>query len=300
MTSQVLSTQTGVEPRTPVSKGSHGAIGLVVFIALLLVPAPISCGMLVSTETREETLTVGDAPTLVVRAQNGSVELRSMAGDTVEVEATLRDPSRVQYEVSQVGNTISVIADVEQGGWDFFRGSAGADIVVTAPPGTVLDIETSNGRIEAVGFRESAVLTTSNGRVVLEEVRGDYEIRTRNGSIEVNSLEGSLTARASNGSLDLSGLLGQVDAETSNGRIDFEGEFAPETVNRLWTSNGNVAVRIEGETGVELEATTSNGRVDIGLHIEATLIEETRVEGIIGDGSAGLLVRTSNGSITVD
>ncbi len=146
---------------------------------------------------------------------------------------------------------------------------------------TVLDIRVSNGQIDVNGIRESGKLRTSNGRIVLDGVAGEFDVDTSNGGVTIRDATG------------------EFEANTSNGAIDFNGELTPGGRNRMTTSNGSIEVVFQGEASVIVDASTSRGRVRSELPVTATLTEEDRLVGTIGDGEADLFIDTSNGSITI-
>jgi DUF4097 and DUF4098 domain-containing protein YvlB len=247
-----------------------------------------------STETRDDSFSVGASPVLVVTSENGSIDVETGPAGTIRVQATLRNANRVQYEVSEQGDTVTVEADVDSG-----ARNAGADIIVTAPAETEVELETSNGRIELQGLEASGALRTSNGRVVIKDVEGDFDVRTSNGSIEVTSMEGVGTLKTSNGPVTLDKVKGAFDVGTSNGNISFSGEMIPGGDNRLETSNGSVTVELQGTPSVELDASTSRGNVTNELPIDASTKNAKRLVGTIGNGEAELVIRASNGSVTI-
>ena len=273
---------------------SGSLIIAVAVAALLLVVTGCSVG---PTEYRDDSFTVGVSPTVVVNSENGSIEINAGTDNEVRVEATLTDAPRVQYEVSQDGDTITVDVSVTKQWW--FYGSAAADIAITAPAGTYVDIDTSNGSVELHGMEGSGTLSTSNGKIVLKDVKGAYDGTTSNGAIEIGTMEGTCVISTSNGSVDVWNARGEVDVESSNGEIWFSGEMTAGTRSRLVTSNGKVDVDLLGTPSVSLDAKTSNGVVTCELVITATLTREDHIVGTIGAGEAELYIRTSNGDVTI-
>ena len=220
----------------------------------------------------EDVFGVGATPTLVVDGENGSVVVNAatgnIIGNTITVTATLRDANRIDYEATLEGDTVTVKAK-EKGGFrlfDFGEGP-GADIEVSAPPATMVEVRTSNGSIELRGIQESGSLYTSNGKVVMENVSGDFEIQTSNGSVILTAVEGNLAVESSNGAIVVRDGKGTFDIETSNGRIEFSGELTSGGDNTMRTSNGSVTVSLQADASVELDASSSNGSVTSKLPI---------------------------------
>jgi hypothetical protein len=231
---------------------------------LILFVATVACTQAFAseTETHDDTFNVGAAPKFVVSNDNGQIDVVTGDEGTVNVKATIRRPDDVEYDVVQEGDTIRVEARVSSV-WGFGT-DAGADITVTLPADTNIDLRTSNGGIEVVDIQNSGKLRTSNGRISLENVKGEFEINT------------------------------------SNGDIDFRGEMTDGGMNQLTTSNGSVEVTLLGEPSVKLDATTSNGEIICELPIVATESGVKRLVGVVGGGDAVLVVKTSNGSIAVE
>lgn len=112
---------------------SKSALALSVFFVAISMMLLFTSGCKVGpTETREDSFTVAGYPRVVVHSENGSIELtEGGAGNEVLVKATLRDAHRVKYELSQVGDTITVNVQTSKRWW--FFGNGGADIMITVP-----------------------------------------------------------------------------------------------------------------------------------------------------------------------
>jgi DUF4097 and DUF4098 domain-containing protein YvlB len=230
---------------------------LLLFVVILAcIPAFAS-----ETETRDDTFNLGAAPKIVVSNDNGQIDVVTGNEGTVNVKATIRRPDDVEYGVVQEGDTVRVEARASSV-WGFGT-DAGADITVTVPADTNVELRTSNGGIEVVDIQNSGKLRTSNGRISLKNVKGEFEV------------------------------------STSNGDIDFRGEMTAGGMNRLTTSNGSMEVTLLGEPSVRLDATTSNGEIICKLPIVAMESGVNRLVGVVGGGDAVLVIKTVNGSIIV-
>ena len=253
---------------------------LMILFAGLFVGLASACGG--STEIRDDSFVVGDSPRVVVNGDNGRVIVNAGPDRTVRVMATLRNPDDIEYAITQTGDVISVTAKVDDGGFFNFGRDRSADIEITTPSNTRVELRTGNGQVEVYGMQRSGTVRTSNGKIVLDNVSGDFKIVTSNGGVTITQATGSF------------------DVETSNGRIEFDGQLASGTSNKMKTSNGSVEIKLQGTPSLELDASTSNGSIDTEYPIlTSSPGDKNRLVGTIGTGEAVLLVRTSNGSVVI-
>ena len=252
------------------------------FTGLIVVLATACGGNASETETRDDTFAVRASPAVVVNGDNGSIIVRVGAAGSIRVQATIRDPDNVDYEVKQAGKIVTVETESDGGGIFDFGKSPGADLEITVPSTTRVTLRTSNGSIEVSGVRQSGTARTSNGRIVMDDIVGEFKITTSNGAVTITEARGVF------------------DIETSNGEIEFSGELIPGGDNRLTSSNGSIDIKLQGTPSVNLDASTSNGSIDVDLPILLTSdLDEQHLVGTIGDGGTALFVKTSNGSITI-
>jgi hypothetical protein len=120
-----------------------------------------------------------------------------------------------------------------------------------------------------------------------------------------------------NGSVDAEGLEGEVEAHTQNGavRIETTGIARASTVNgsiraklgatswdgtvTLETVNGQLEVELPKGVGGRLNADTVQGLVHVALPMNGAKVEDTHVEGQLGQGGGLMRLRTVNGRIDV-
>lgn len=267
---------------------------LLIISALL---ASSACTTLPAVQTYENDFTVGESASLVVDSAAGWIHVETAPGNQVHVEATVRDFTRMEYEATTNGNVVTVTAKRRGSILSGFQGRA--DILITVPAGTSLTLKTSDGDIIVTDTTGGGVLETSNGEIALGNVKGDFQGDTSNGDIEINTMEGSGLFRTSNGEVDIEGAKGEFNASTSNGAIVFSGEMIPGGSNRFTTSNGGITVELTGTPSINIDASTSNGKVTSALAILATETETTHLVGKIGAGEAALYIHTSNGNVII-
>lgn len=102
----------------------------------------------------------------------------------------------------------------------------GASILVEAPQGSDLDIESSNGPLSVAGLSGTVLARAKNGPVSLKNVSGEIDVETRNGPLSLKGGSGNAKLRTANGplSITLSELdwNGAIDAAASNGPLSLK------------------------------------------------------------------------------
>lgn len=229
-------------------------------LTALAVGGLVGCNFLGPLERFSDDFTLSEEITTIdLDDASGSVTVRGherATGVTVERTVSYRGDR-------EIGDTHEVDDDtLELGGCGRF---CSVDYTVEMPVGVDVRGRTSNGAIEltAVGVVD---VRTSNGRVELEGVAGSVDVETSNGRITGRDLNGDgVRARTSNGLIDLQlGKAQDVDARTSNGAIDLT---VPEATYRITTetSNGRVDVEVPDDPDgrFTLELRTSNGSITV-------------------------------------
>ena len=134
----------------------------------------------------------------------------------------------------------------------------------------------------------------------------DVVVRTSNGGIKVVDVTGALRLDTSNGTIEVLGHDGprEITAKTSNGRIIVDAfPVEREGVYDLRTSNGAVTVTVPEEIGVKVQASTSNGSINLGpgqWTISGGEISSKNVSAQRGDGALELRIATSNGNVRIE
>jgi len=192
--------------------------------------------------TKDQTFAVSGAPRLLVASDvGGSIQVHPGSDNAVRVQAQLRGANRIDFNISQSGDTVDVAA--HRSGWlNWLGGARKADIVVSIPRRSLVELDSANSRIDLQGVEGAATLHTSNADLHLANVIGPIDASSSNGSIQADGVQGTVKLHTSNGSIKLTGITGSVDAQTSNGSITFSGTPAAQSNNRLKTSNGSVNV----------------------------------------------------------
>jgi len=245
---------------------------------------------------------------LLAASSNGRIVVLGVDDQsTVEVTATLRSvgdtlaeaAARVsKIDVQMTQNANEIVLRYEAGNHPLdVRLFSGVDFFVTVPVLSNVEADTSNGRIEARNLSGVLDLATSNGRIDTSEVTSELTASTSNGDISVENAEGLFDLRTSNGEIEMESVDGVVAADTSNGKITYSGYLAPDVDHRMATSNGRIHLAIRSDASLIIDAETSHGSITSTL----PLIGDTQGDewnAVLNPPATGTLtLRTSNGRI---
>lgn len=218
-------------------------------------------------EMREQT--VGYAGMLSVDAgQNGGVSLKGWnRGDVLvrmRVEAGAETEQEARSLVSQVRNDFSAGRLSSSGPATTGRNQHwSVSYEVFVPQQANLEARAHNGGVHVSGVTGNIDLTTVNGGVHLAQVGGKVQGRTTNGGVHVQ-LTGS--------------------------RWDGEGLD-------LTTTNGGVHIEMPSQYSANLNASTSNGRIQTDFDVMAKGKIDREINSSIGAGGPPVRVRTTNGAV---
>jgi hypothetical protein len=170
------------------------------------------------------------AGTLEVRPDwNGGVKIERGAGGTYGITACIGAGARTRAEAQAAADNVRLVIDGSRvrvtgtGDSSSRIRSWSVQLIITAPDGSSIDAETSNGPIGASGFSGTLTATASNGPIALNDVSGTVKARASNGPISVDGGRGEFSVETANGPIQvrLSGRRwdGHLDARASNGPL---------------------------------------------------------------------------------
>jgi hypothetical protein len=193
------------------------------------------------------TVPMSGAPLEVRPESNGGVQIIRGSGSTYNITACVGAGARNRADAQAAADAVRLVIDgnrVKVTGMDTAsRGSVrnwSVQLVVSAPDGASIDVETTNGPVSASGYSGTLAARASNGPISLEDVTGNVR------------------ARASNGPISVSGSRGEFDIETANGPIQVR------LSGRRWdghldarAANGPLTVRVPADYQSGVEITSS-------------------------------------------
>jgi DUF4097 and DUF4098 domain-containing protein YvlB len=287
-------------------------------LSLLVVLSLAACGSGgvstgVNRATAEEVVSASfnsDKPTIILETFNGSVDVAVNSGTTVKVDVTKRgsgstpdeakaDLKNIQVTMNQEGSTVRVTAQRSDKRVD--TGNSGASAKLIVPPGSILELRTSNGKVTSVGAVAAVTVQSSNGVIDVRGAAGPLDLKTSNGNIAVNGGSGTIDLETSNGTIEATTTLEtQITAKSSNGSVRFNGPLAAKSKNDLRTDNGAIAVTLPAAASFTLDAATSNGKITSDFPVKSDNPRDTELKGTVGNNpQASLKLQTSNANIEV-
>lgn len=268
----------------------------------------------VGSASQEDSFAVGASPVLVVEVDSGKVRVTTGRSDTIVVVADITGSSNIEYSATQTENTVRVRAKIVGTN----RLGARADIAIETPQNTdttiqtgsgsvsvegvrgSLQVSTGSGSVELSGVREGASASTGSGKISIADAVGRLVLSTGSGAIDLSDTEGQVIASTGSGSISIDRATGSFDLSTGSGGIELKGTLAAGTSNELSCGSGSIMVEFDGSPSVAIDAETDRGTIRNKFSMSATtLSQQGRLVGTIGEGTAGLKIRTGSGDITI-
>ena len=256
---------------------------LSLLLFLFFLPVLAGCSEEVITEEFYQAYQVKSGTILEIQNPNGEINVTGWEEDKVEISA-VKMTTGGQPALDAV---------------DIFIDIADWLVIKTVHPDGVEDVAV-NYDIKVPEDVLVGVIECSNGNINVQGVNGNPAIYTNNGTVQVADVNGRVSARSINGDIIVTGVQELSDLRTSNGDIEADLPALHEDLNII-TSNGSIALFVEPTLSVNLEASTSNGSINIGnLNMEISEQEQTSLVCLMNDGGYNINISTSNGSIDLE
>jgi len=262
-----------------------------------------------------------------------SLEVASHDADQVYVsaDATGWGGSDVKYRLDQDQQSVRLYGALS--GWfSMFFGGPTVRVRVFVPrefsvalrtsagPIRVEDITGSirvrarNGLIQVTGSQGAARLRSELGDVRVSEMRGVLNVHAQDGQVALAWVEGEVRVTATRGNVEARHVRGRLEARTDAGEVQLLEVSGPATVKSergsvlatfdghpggvLETRHGTVEVTLADGSGVQLDAHSADGTVELGpgLRFEGER-ENGRVVGRVNGGGEPLRVYSGRGNV---
>ncbi len=243
----------------------------------------------VGTSSKE----VGIVVTKKARAHSAEGALALL--DELDVDAR-QQGDRVQVEVRRLTGSRT-----EQRGISFHSSFVRSDVEIRVPRETDLMLITEDGRIEVERVVGQVETETGDGRLRLREIEGAVRGRTSDGSIVGIDLAGDVDVSTGDGRIELTGNFGRLTAITSDGSIKVRCTMDCSSHDdwMIRSSDGSITLTLPSDFSADLEASTGDGSIINELPVTKSIESKTRIKGTMGRGGKLVLLRTSDGRITI-
>jgi hypothetical protein len=228
---------------------------------------------------------VAATPDVWVSTGDGSVKIE--AWDQRKVDARVETEG---YEIdkdfkiieSQAGDKVRIELKFPSGDWGPHIGHRSVVVTLKVPREAVLDINTGDGSITALG------------------TKGQLRFHTGDGSIDAKGMDGRLVASTGDGRIAVDGRFDLLDLHTGDGSVE-AAAAAGSTVAAAWsvrTGDGSVTLRLPESIKANIDAHTGDGRLTFDLPVTVSgQVNRTNLRGTMNGGGGTVTVRTGDGSI---
>jgi hypothetical protein len=219
-------------------------------------------------EIREETLAGGN-PLRVDAAPNGGIRVRGWDRTDVAIRSRVVAYADSEPEARRLASQVRV--------------------------------ETAGGEISARGpdrHEDSYFVVSFELRV---PQNANLTLKTVNGGIAVRDLHGTVQFDAVNGGVRLENVGGDIRGETNNGglTIDLSGDRWDGAGLDVETQNGGVRLNLPAHYSAELEAGTTNGRLNVEFPVTVQGLVGKRLHTTLGGGGPKIRAVTFNGGVSI-
>lgn len=227
----------------------------------------------------------------------------------IEVRIALEVPSGMHVALHSSSGDLQTAG---LSGRQDLRSSSG-DIDVSDASGP-LSIDTRSGDATLQDVT-SADIGTASGDVVVTSARGPVSVSSQSGDVRIDSAADSVTIATTSGEVRVGLARAGLDVRTASGDVVARGGghvrvrtvtgeskvalVAPLRHADLSSSSGDVNVRVASGIDCQLDADAGSGEVEVELPLDVRTMHGNRIVGRSGRGTAGIVIRSSSGSVNV-
>jgi hypothetical protein len=244
-----------------------------------------------------------------VSLPNGKIKVEGVDGSSLEYEGKLELPGSTESDAAQAleqkwivstdGDTLLLELNGESEWWENIH--IGINIKdpylnLSIPRNLAVEVETSNGSVEASSLESGIEVDTSNGTMDIHDIAGGVDAHTSNGTLAVRNVQGEVELVSSNGAITLENIDGSLQAKSSNGKITANSPVTGDW--KVKSSNGKITVSVPAATDAKITAETSNGSLKGNVNWDRDGDNDGTT--VLGSGTHNVSLSTSNGAVTVD
>ena len=270
-----------------------------------------------SAEPIDQSIEADEDTTILVENVAGIVRITGWDNPEVKVTGELGDGADRVVVNAEYGRVLVRVL--------MPRSSTTADteLIVSAPAGSRLEVETVSADVEIDGMKGSQRINTVSGDVVTFSAGDDLEVKSASGDIIVkgNGTTSDATVTSVSGDVLIQGVTGEVNAKSVSGDVLLEGTAIsqvrlssttgdlrvaasvssdPQLV--LESISGDAAIEIDGELAGEFNLKTTSGEISTCFGLEPVRDEYGAGQSLRhseDEGEAQIRVKTMSGDIYI-
>jgi len=241
-----------------------------------------------------------------VRVETDDGAVRVTTGDIKQVEIRVvytgyQLDKNLRVSTQQSGDTVEVTAKTA-GNWGFHWGvnHTSLRVEVHMPKDADLYAHTGDGSVEADSLNGNVDVSTGDGHITVQGARGNIRFHTGDGHIEARGLDGTVDASSGDGHINVEGRFDSLRVKTGDGSVSARANAGSKMVAswNIYTGDGSVDLVIPGDLQANIDASTNDGRISLGLPITVEgSFSSTKITGKLNGGGQSLTIRTGDGSI---
>jgi hypothetical protein len=280
-----------------------GRLAKLAGIATLAMAATSFSAARVQAEEWTKSYTISGRAHVRVDTNDGTVRITT--GDSKQIEfRVVYDGYKLDKNLSinsrQDGDQVELSARVHNSNFFNWNVHKTLRLEVHMPREADLNVETGDGSVEAQALTGNLNIHTGDGHIRVDGAKGDIRLRTGDGSIEGRDLDGRLDADTGDGHVTVEGRFDALNIKTGDGSINARAS-AGSKMGSGWTirtGDGSVDMTLPGDLQANIEASTNDGRISLGIPVtvEGTF-STSKISGKMNGGGQQLTIHTGDGSI---
>jgi len=280
-----------------------GRLAKLAGIMTLAVAATPLSAVRVQAEEWTKSYTISGRAHVRVDTNDGAVRITT--GDSKQIEfRVIYDGYKLDKNLSinsrQDGDQVELSARGHNSNFFNWNVHKTLRLEVHMPREADLNVETGDGSVEAQALTGNLNIHTGDGHIRVDGARGDIRLRTGDGSIEGRDLDGRLDADTGDGHVTVEGRFDALNIKTGDGSINARAS-AGSKMGSGWTirtGDGSVDMTLPGDLQANIEASTNDGRISLGIPVtvEGTF-STSKISGKMNGGGQQLTIHTGDGSI---
>jgi len=273
--------------------------------AMVLIAAALTLWGAAATPADEVTKTFPVVGRARVHVETDDGAVRVSTGDIKQVEVRVdysgyKLDKDLRVNTSQNGDSVDVSVKTSGSFWNWGGRHSSLRVEIHMPKETDLAIRTGDGSVEADSISGNLDVTTGDGNITVQGAKGNIRFHTGDGHIKARDLDGRVDASTGDGHVNLEGRFDALNIKTGDGNVNARATTGSK-VQSTWTihtGDGSVDMEIPGDLQADIDASTHDGHISLGLPItvEGTF-SSSQIHGKINGGGQSLTIRTGDGSI---